>query len=112
MASPCDSEGGKGDTRRGPLSQDLAAEAEQLGRSAAGTAFELAGRLHQLGIDDQAAKVLLVQPDPGHGACPLRCSISTIRASKSGFARTGRSEERRVGKECVSTCRSRWSPYH
>src|SRR3546814_13740208 len=33
-----------------------------------------------------------------------------------GFAvaqtRLGRSEERRVGKECVSTCRSRWSPYH
>src|SRR3546814_7220301 len=29
-------------------------------------------------------------------------------------ARVGtlRSEERRVGKECVSTCRSRWSPYH
>src|SRR3546814_3187980 len=29
----------------------------------------------------------------------------------SQFALT-RSEERRVGKECVSTCRSRWSPYH
>src|SRR3546814_15568962 len=27
-------------------------------------------------------------------------------------ARVDRSEERRVGKECVSTCRSRWSPYH
>src|SRR3546814_2403864 len=27
-------------------------------------------------------------------------------------ARETRSEERRVGKECVSTCRSRWSPYH
>src|SRR3546814_12834103 len=27
-------------------------------------------------------------------------------------AATPRSEERRVGKECVSTCRSRWSPYH
>src|SRR3546814_16647153 len=26
--------------------------------------------------------------------------------------RSERSEERRVGKECVSTCRSRWSPYH
>src|SRR3546814_1666966 len=26
--------------------------------------------------------------------------------------RGNRSEERRVGKECVSTCRSRWSPYH
>src|SRR3546814_15653602 len=24
----------------------------------------------------------------------------------------GRSEERRVGKECVSTCRSRWAPYY
>src|SRR3546814_13142592 len=37
---------------------------------------------------------------------------------ESGFVqvevtgRSGRSEERRVGKECVSTCRSRWSPYH
>src|SRR3546814_14482281 len=27
-------------------------------------------------------------------------------------AGAGRSEERRVGKECVSTCRSRWSQYH
>src|SRR3546814_8143255 len=26
--------------------------------------------------------------------------------------KVARSEERRVGKECVSTCRSRWSPYH
>src|SRR3546814_1540143 len=34
---------------------------------------------------------------------------------KDGQANRGhscRSEERRVGKECVSTCRSRWSPYH
>src|SRR3546814_14882889 len=31
------------------------------------------------------------------------------RALRKG---TYRSEERRVGKECVSTCRSRWSPYH
>src|SRR3546814_15623062 len=31
----------------------------------------------------------------------------------AGFAPIAkRSEERRVGKECVSTCRSRWSPYH
>src|SRR3546814_5868212 len=43
------------------------------------------------------------------------------RSAPSRFARqataapggdTPRSEERRVGKECVSTCRSRWSPYH
>src|SRR3546814_18858839 len=32
---------------------------------------------------------------------------------KAAFAkRVNRSEERRVGKECVSTCSSRWSPYH
>src|SRR3546814_18367893 len=29
-----------------------------------------------------------------------------------GFLDLARSEERRVGKECVSTFRSRWSPYH
>ena len=29
-----------------------------------------------------------------------------------GFAPITRSEERRVGKECTSWCRSRWSPYH
>src|SRR3546814_20152709 len=28
------------------------------------------------------------------------------------FAQQGRSEERRVGTECVGTCRSRWSPSH
>src|SRR3546814_17030415 len=36
---------------------------------------------------------------------PVPCDIFITEA-------TFRSEERRVGKECVSTCRSRWSPYH
>src|SRR3546814_13973039 len=37
----------------------------------------------------------------------------TVRKSGSDYVIVmGRSEERRVGKECVSTCRSRWSPYH
>src|SRR3546814_20787577 len=31
---------------------------------------------------------------------------------KGSVMKLGRSEERRVGTECVSTCRSRWSPYH
>src|SRR3546814_16617727 len=34
------------------------------------------------------------------------------RLPASYVYRRTRSEERRVGKECVSTCRSRWSPYH
>src|SRR3546814_18410181 len=39
----------------------------------------------------------------------------TVRNDTTFFLGCGdgdRSEERRVGKECVSTCRSRWSPYH
>src|SRR3546814_5552723 len=39
----------------------------------------------------------------------------TSKDSENSGQGTGdlpRSEERRVGKECVSTCRSRWSPYH
>src|SRR3546814_19991190 len=34
--------------------------------------------------------------------------VSGVREPQRG----ARSEERRVGKECVSTCRSRWSPYN
>src|SRR3546814_1901132 len=39
-------------------------------------------------------------------------ALTTIRGGARLFGFPGRSEERRVGKECVSTCRSRWSPYH
>src|SRR3546814_5524106 len=42
-----------------------------------------------------------------------RIRAGAARAQLVAEARAvGRSEERRVGKECVSTCRSRWSPYH
>src|SRR3546814_17385172 len=40
---------------------------------------------------------------------PLRDALRVLEAEG---VLTIRSEERRVGKECVSTCRSRWSPYH
>src|SRR3546814_20225204 len=46
----------------------------------------------------------------------IDCSDDDLDEEIEGVAeRVGqraRSEERRVGKECVSTCRSRWSPYH
>src|SRR3546814_1938987 len=55
-------------------------------------------------ISEIAVQLQLVGPAPliaaGH-------SISEIAVQLQR-----RSEERRVGKECVSTCRSRWSPYH
>src|SRR3546814_20729556 len=45
-------------------------------------------------------------------------TLATIEASRAAYSMRGRrlpplrSEERRVGKECVRTCRTRWSPYH
>src|SRR3546814_11698438 len=36
--------------------------------------------------------------------------LVSFRSSKTRIIHPSRSEERRVGKECVSTCRSRWSP--
>src|SRR3546814_7883956 len=44
--------------------------------------------------------------------CRLLVGSIFLASGSSCFGRALRSEERRVGKECVSTCRSRWSPYH
>ena len=38
--------------------------------------------------------------------------VGQLRVGDRFVVRPGRSEERRVGKECHTTCRSRWSPYH
>src|SRR3546814_9707006 len=45
-------------------------------------------------------------------AIGARMSRTLVTLSDLVVMVKGRSEERRVGKECVSTCRSRWSPYH
>ena len=51
-----------------------------------------------------------------YGAEIYRVEESLLRMCKSyGYQNVevfARSEERRVGKECASMCRSRWSPYH
>src|SRR3546814_6448729 len=59
------------------------------------------------------------QPDDGHKPNPDREGDSAPHTDSPGHRnhigrsdKTQRSAERRVGKECVSTCRSRWSPYH
>src|SRR3546814_15004690 len=46
---------------------------------------------------------------PSIGKIVCLYASDRLRLSLCG---SDRSEERRVGKECVSTCRSRWSPYH
>src|SRR3546814_17554410 len=55
--------------------------------------------------------------DGSLSAVPSEKDFPHVDKEKNGLAPIhldiwNRSEERRVGKECVSTCRSRWSPYH
>src|SRR3546814_18265690 len=49
---------------------------------------------------------------PARSAAAHRNNNPASQWSRPCGFRYGRSEERRVGKECVSTRRSRWSPYH
>src|SRR3546814_12943618 len=72
------------------------------------------------GMGDQPLEPLqlVVELGPGHGIAVGKINGCDGQPAHFGFqiAAVGvvgiRSEERRVGKECVSTCRSRWSPYH
>src|SRR3546814_18820468 len=76
------------------------------------TAYEM--RISDWSSDVCSSDLLVARLDPrdqidrpvdrGDHACH-RC-LQSVRVEQQ------RSEERRVGKECVSTCRSRWSPYH
>src|SRR3546814_3182919 len=81
---------------------------------------------YEMRISDWSSDVCL----PIFGERELEVTVSNIRAADWDSFRVNffvllnagaiadtphsliRSEERRVGKECVSTCRSRWSPYH
>src|SRR3546814_13394382 len=49
-------------------------------------------------------------PEAAHLLLALGVGAVGHRHLAVGGAQDGRSEERRVGKECVSTCKSRWSP--
>src|SRR3546814_1461387 len=53
----------------------------------------------------------LVIPGPSKAPSVRRDEKLVMLIAETHAART-RSEERRVGKECVRTCRCRWSPYH
>src|SRR3546814_17383795 len=50
-------------------------------------------------------------PSPGLGEKSVSNLFSTPLYSSASAGVSFRSDERRVGKDCVSTCRSRWSPY-
>src|SRR3546814_15950736 len=72
-----------------------------------------AGALLTLACDtrigaDGPSKIGLNETAIGMGLPQYATELAAARLSPAHV----RSEERRVGKECVSTCRSRWSPYH
>src|SRR3546814_4142896 len=67
-------------------------------------------------LEDKSEPALLLildgVTDPHNlGACLRTADAAGVHAVIAPRDKA-RSEERRVGKECVSTCRSRWSPYH
>src|SRR3546814_15693337 len=58
-----------------------------------------AGGCRRSGLRHRHRRVAITTPGPPYNACLQKLQLK-------------RSEERRVGKECVSTCRSRCAPYH
>src|SRR3546814_2096046 len=86
-------------------SSDLSFQAEAAG--AGENALELGRRMALLGgIQADADEPLA----PGQRLVQRALGRRLVEMAQE--AEDQRSEERRVGKECVSTCRSRWSPYH
>src|SRR3546814_9267733 len=59
---------------------------------------------------------ILLAPADGRQVCGMadtqQCPVGLALLERCEKPAVFGSEERRVGKECVSTCRSRWSPYH
>src|SRR3546814_11280327 len=56
--------------------------------------------------------IAIKQADPPEAVNDAFKEVSAAQQTAQTYLNEARSEERRVGKECVSTCRSRWSPYH
>src|SRR3546814_681823 len=78
---------------------------------------DLSHRLHGVGADPRVHRWHLVCRAQWRCGMSMRTPVGRARglgSAKDGVAHwtAQRSEERRVGKECVSTCRSRWSQYY
>ena len=107
-----------------PVSK-LVAEAATLA-ALLGSTLKMSGRFQLQTKSDGPVTMLLVDFDaPSHLRALARFDMGKLeRASHAGRDLLGqghmaftidpgeRSEERRVGKECIEPCRSRWSPYH
>src|SRR3546814_20613885 len=74
---------------------------------ASGKQILKAGQHYADASTDEAARAIVAALN-----LPAALDDRARRARLKGNRAMARSEERRVGKECVSTCRSRWAPYH
>src|SRR3546814_13367890 len=106
------------------LARAAVVNADAAGHAQAGREVTAIDRLHrsayplrnlatniELDTRQQQCEFLATPARHMSGRVGLGGAFSEHTAQRSGN-RLERSEERRVGKECVSTCRSRWSPYH
>src|SRR3546814_16102945 len=88
------------------------ARINQLKQQVEGLLNDRRGQMAQAELDKRlAAETIDVSlPGRGRGVAGIHPVIPTWQRVEAIFR--SRSEERRVGKECVSTCRSRWTPTH
>src|SRR3546814_18340279 len=92
------------DLEVGRLAAHLVERARPLGHAQAGLLPDLARQA----VDEALALV-----DHTAGWRPVVRAVATpVLHQQEALVAPDRSEERSVGKECVSTCRYRWSPYH
>src|SRR3546814_11824821 len=78
---------------------------------------ELSGEARRQRLQAELVRRLATQGERGLGVGgaqqPPAAALAHAQAVQRGHLRSfGRSAESRVGKECVSTGRTRWSPYH
>src|SRR3546814_18646513 len=80
---------------------------------AAGSATLVLTRRINLALENEIASVLAVE-DARFDAMTNNDvdALQLLLADDLHYVHSNRSEERRVGKACVSTCSSRWTPYH
>src|SRR3546814_12597568 len=96
-------------------SSDLEAALRIVGELPEGSGGELRGSWFAWGAaygDRLAALMLVRELDRRIAVLERQSRVDKGRTGERRLLQSLRSEERRVGKECVSTCRSRWSPYH
>ena len=72
----------------------------------------LVDALGAIGLDCIEAPTGQAALDVVTGSTAFEGPLADLAAWTGGHVVVARSEERRVGKECMPVCRSRWSPYH